>query len=223
MKRYITAVLVSAGLALGTISVFAADPADATQNLPSQNQPGRAYDRAALPNPAGGYATEPAGSETAATINATADNPATFVPKAFEADQAEVRMGQVAQEKASSEQVKMLAQHMIQDHQAHADKVQQLAQQKNIQVSSQLSPECQKKLDTLAALNDASFDKRYVHDMIRDHRKAIALYTEAAANNTDPDVKALAQSTLPTLHEHLQMAERDATAINEPAGAALQK
>jgi len=58
--------------------------------------------------------------------------------------------------------------------------------------------------------------------MVRDHKKVIALYEQAAANNTDSDVKALAQSTLPTLREHLQMAERDATTINEPAGASLQ-
>jgi putative membrane protein len=224
MKRYIAAVVASAGLVWGTISVFAADPNDANQNPPVQNQPGRAYDRAALPNPAGGYATdEPAGvGETAASVRATAENPTAFVKKAFEADQAEIRLGQLAQEKSSNDQVKTLAQHMIEDHQAHADKVQQLAQQKNIQVSNQLGTECQKKVDALSALTGASFDKHYIHDMVRDHKKNIALYDQAAAYNTDPDVKALAQSTLPTLKEHLRMAQRDATTINEPAGADLQ-
>jgi len=283
MKKYITAVLASAAVALGSLSVGAqsdttqptdqtgraidraqvpsssatpdtsgaqtlpdqsgraidrsqvpssdttgtADPnatPSTTQNLPSQQLPGRALDRAQLPNPAGGYALdEPAGSETAATINATASNPAQFVPKAYEADESEIRMSQLAQEKSSSDRVKMLAQRLVQDHQAHAEKVQQLAQQKNIQVSNQLSPDCQKKLDTLSALNGPSFDKHYVRDMVRDHRKAIELYSAAAQNDTDPDVKAFAQSTLPTLREHLQMAERDATTIDEPAGAAMTK
>jgi putative membrane protein len=195
-----------------------------TQNLPDPQLPGRALDRAALPNPAGGYATdEPAGANTSAMINSTASNPAKFLPKAYEADQSEIRTSQLAQEKSSNDQVKALAQMIIQDHQAHAAKVQQLAQQKNIQVSDQLSSDCQKKIDKLSALNGPSFDRHYVHDMVRDHRDAIQLYSAAAQNNTDPDVKALAQNTLPTLREHLQMAERGATTVNEPAGAAMNK
>jgi putative membrane protein len=227
MKRYIIAVLASAGLVLGTISVFAADPNDASQNqnMPIQDQPGRAYDRAALGNPASGnLINEPAGAEPgAASVRMTAENPATFVPKAYESDEAEIRLSQLAQEKSSSDQVKMLAQRLAQDHQAHANKVQQLAQEKNIPVSNQLSAECQKSVDALSALNGASFDKHFIHDMIRDHKKAIALYNQAAEHDTDPDVKALAESTLPTLREHLQMAEHDAVIINEPAGASLSK
>jgi len=266
MKKYITSVMASAALALGTISV-PGDPTDSsqnqtppsqdqpgraidrsqmssstdpsmpqgqdvntTQNMPVQDQPGRAYDRAALPNmtpannPAGGYALdEPAGSDLGASaMTAKAENPATFVPWAFEADQGEIRLSQLAQEKSSSDQVKALAQRLVTDHQAHADKVQQLAQQKNIPIPSQLSAQGQRKLDVLNALNGPSFDKHYLHDMVRDHKKAIAFYTQAAQNNTDPDVKALAQNTLPILREHLQMVEHGATTINEPAGASVQ-
>jgi len=239
MKKYITAVVVSAGLALGTLPAVAQQDTtqnqnqkvNTTQNMPSQTLPGRAYDRAALPgetppnNPASGYAAnEPAGGGlTMESLRATADNPSTFVPKAYEADQAEIRMGQLAQEKSSSEQVKSFANRIVQDHQAHLQKVQQLAHQKNIQVSDQLAPHDQKQYDRLSAMNGASFDRAFVQDMVRDHKHAIALYSEAAQNDTDSDVKALAQNTLPTLREHLQMAENDSTTINEPAGAGMQK
>jgi putative membrane protein len=285
MKKYIIAVLASAGLVLGTNAVLMADPSDpnttdqtgraidrsqvpssstnaytpnstdntpsvdqrgraadrnqvpssdttgaayqqpsTTQNLPDQSLPGRALDRAIVAgqNPATGF-PEVAGSESSAATMGLASNPSKFVIKAYAADQEEIRMSQIAQEKSSSDQVKSLAQTIVQDHQAHAAKVQQLAQQKGIAVSDQLSPECQKSLDAMSAMSGPAFDRHYLHDMVRDHKKAIALYDQAAANNSDPDVRALAQSTLPTLKEHLQMAQRDATIINEPAGANRDK
>ncbi len=226
MKRYITAVLASAGLILGTQSIFALGPDDSSQNPPIQDQPGRAYDRARLPNAASGNAVdEVAGSDTEtgeehASLKSKAESPSGFIQKVSEDNQAEIRLAQLAQEKSSNTQVKALAQRLAQDHQANADKLTQLAQQKNIQISNQVSPKCQKKIDQLSALDGKAFDKRYVRDMIRDHKKDIAFFQLAASNNSDADVKSFAQSTLPTLHEHLQMAQQDAAGINEPAGAA---
>ncbi|HWD19915.1 MAG TPA: DUF4142 domain-containing protein [Verrucomicrobiae bacterium] len=226
MKKYITAALASAGLVLGTATAFAFDPnaTDQNQVVPAQDQPGRALDRARLPNAANGYAVdEPAGAdnETAeehASLKSKAESPSGFIQKVSEDNQAEIRLAQLAQEKSSNPQVKSLAQRLAQDHQANADKLSQLAQQKNVQVSNQLSEKCQKKIDSLSALNGAAFDKHYVRDMIKDHKKDIAFFEQAANNNSDPDVKAFAQSTLPTLKEHLQMAEQDKT-MREPAGA----
>jgi len=233
MKQYVTAVLASAGLMLGGLSLYAG-PDDTMQSqstqLPVQTAPGRQYDRDRLPNAAtGNTIDEAAGADEqteaaeASGMKAKAADPAAFVREAAEGDQAEIRLGELAQEKSSNAGVKSLAQHLVQDHQAHFAKVQQLAQQKNIQVSNDLSLKCQKKVDALSALNGEKFDKRYVHDMIRDHKKNIAFYQQAAANNSDPDVKTLAQSTLPTLQEHLQMAERDVHGINEPAGASTSQ
>ena len=56
-------------------------------------------------------------------------------------------------------------------------------------------------------LNGAAFDQRYVQDMIAGHTKAIAIYKQEAANAQDPEVKAYAEETLPTLQKHLDDAK----------------
>jgi putative membrane protein len=43
--------------------------------------------------------------------------------------------------------------------------------------------------------------------MLSDHRKDVSEFEKQSTKGTDPDLKAFATKTLPTLREHLQMAE----------------
>src|SRR5204863_477691 len=42
---------------------------------------------------------------------------------------------------------------------------------------------------------------------VKDHRAAVDLFTEEAANGSDPDLKAFAAKTLPTIKHHYDMAQ----------------
>jgi putative membrane protein len=53
--------------------------------------------------------------------------------------------------------------------------------------------------------------------MVADHQEAVALFTAEAADKTDPDLAAFAQKTLPTLQQHMSMANSLASA--HPAAA----
>ncbi len=44
--------------------------------------------------------------------------------------------------------------------------------------------------------------------MVADHQKAVALFTKESTNGKDPELKAFATKTLPTLKEHLEMAKK---------------
>lgn len=225
-----TTALVSAGLVLGP-SIFAQTQTDqqpsTTQDMPSQTQPGRQYQRARLPNPATGNAVEDSAAAQDQSANAgsndamvrKADNPETFIKKAAGADQFEIRASQLAQQKTSNQQIKAMADRISSDHQSNYDQLSQIAQQKNVTLADKLPAKLQSQLDQLSTLNGGAFDQKYDHIMIHDHKEDIALFQRAAGYNTDPAVKAFAQSTLPTLQHHLQMAESCATSINEAAGA----
>jgi putative membrane protein len=56
-------------------------------------------------------------------------------------------------------------------------------------------------------LKGAAFDRRYAHEMVLGHTKAIAEYKRAAENAQNADIKAYATQTLPTLEKHLQAAK----------------
>ena len=60
----------------------------------------------------------------------------------------------------------------------------------------------------LSAGDGSSFDRRYASTLgVSAHQDTIRLFEKAAAESSDPDVKAYAQHMLPTLVHHLEMAQ----------------
>ncbi len=59
-------------------------------------------------------------------------------------------------------------------------------------------------IDKLKLLSGATFDKSYVKGMVEDHEKDIAAFRREAQDGKDPDAKAFAAKTLPTLEGHLK-------------------
>ncbi len=55
----------------------------------------------------------------------------------------------------------------------------------------------------MAKKSGKAFDKAYVNQMVDDHKKAVKLFEDASQNCKDPDLKAFAAKTLPTLKMHL--------------------
>ena len=131
---------------------------------------------------------------------------ATFVKNAGQGGQAEVALAKIAQEKASNAKVKAYAQMLQTDHEKANTELMSLAEQKSVTVPSGMSAKQNSTKSQLEKLSGAAFDRAYINDMVMDHRTDIADF-EKAASRSDPDVKAFAAKTLPTLREHLKQAE----------------
>jgi putative membrane protein len=58
---------------------------------------------------------------------------------------------------------------------------------------------------SLQNLTGQAFDVQYMRMMLQDHQKAIELFT-SASQSTDPEVRAFASKTLPTLRMHFNHA-----------------
>ncbi|MGH9410647.1 MAG: DUF4142 domain-containing protein, partial [Vicinamibacterales bacterium] len=65
----------------------------------------------------------------------------------------------------------------------------------------------------LSKLSGESYDKAYMRDMVKDHEHDVAAFKKEADSGKDPDIKAFAAKTLPTLEEHLKLAKEDATKV----------
>ena len=59
-------------------------------------------------------------------------------------------------------------------------------------------------MNKLAGLSGSAFDREYVNMMVKDHEKDVKEFEKASMKAKDPDVRAWAAKTLPTLREHLQ-------------------
>jgi putative membrane protein len=56
-------------------------------------------------------------------------------------------------------------------------------------------------------LSGAAFDRAYMADMVADHVADVAEFQRASKTAKDPDLKAWAAKTLPTLQDHLKSAK----------------
>ena len=144
---------------------------------------------------------------------AKAGSDTTFVKKAAEGGLAEVQLGDLAKQKASSDQVKQFADRMVTDHGKANDELKTLAQSKNISLPSSLSAKDQALKDRLSKLSGEQFDRVYMHAMVKDHTKDVNEFRRESQGAKDPDVKAFAAKTLPTLEDHLKLAQQDSKAV----------
>jgi putative membrane protein len=136
-----------------------------------------------------------------------------FATKAAEGGLAEVKLGQLAAEKASSDDVKKFGQMMVDDHSKANDQLKEVAQKKNITMPQTLNAHDQATYDRLSKLSGGEFDRAYMKDMVSDHQKDVKEFKRAASSVADADLKQFASSTLPTLQKHLQDARHVAAQV----------
>jgi putative membrane protein len=134
-----------------------------------------------------------------------------FAMKAAQGGMAEVKLGQLAVDKASNPDVKAFGQRMIDDHTKANDQLKSIASNQNMTLPTDLNAKDQAEYDKLSKLSGAEFDKAYMRNMVKDHEMDIKEFQKEANSGKDPQLKSFASSTLPILQTHLQMA-RDAEA-----------
>ena len=131
-----------------------------------------------------------------------------FVMTAAASDMAEIQAAHLAQTKAHSPRVKAFAAKMISDHTASSQKLMALAQSKGVTVTPTLTDMQQQTEAKLEAAKPRAFDHEYIHSQVVGHTDAVAAYQAEIANGQDADLKAFAQTTLPTIQQHLTLAKR---------------
>jgi putative membrane protein len=131
-----------------------------------------------------------------------------FAQKAAEGGLMEVQFGQLAQQQAKDEQVVQFGQRMVQDHGQANEKLISIAEQKALQLPRELPGDMQQKYDEMQQLSGAEFDQAYMDEMVEDHEKDIKLFEQQAEGGKDPDLRAFAEETLPTLRAHLELAKQ---------------
>jgi len=130
-----------------------------------------------------------------------------FAEKAAAGGAAEVEGGKVAEQRAANDKVKQFGARMVQDHGKANDELKQIASGKGLQLPSAPEAHEQQEMAKMQKLSGAEFDRAYMDHMVKDHKKDIAEFKKQASSGKDPEIKAFAAKTLPTLQEHLKMAE----------------
>lgn len=133
-------------------------------------------------------------------------NTQAFVTEAAQAGHAEVELGLLAQKNGRAPEVKSHGQQMVADHGKANAELATLAKSKGLAIPAGPSPQQKVVAMAMEERTGAEFDAAYIEQMVNDHEKAVALFT-AATQSQDPQIRAFAQKTLPTLQRHKQMTD----------------
>ncbi len=137
------------------------------------------------------------------------------VQKIHAANQAEIHMGQMGEQQASSSEVKDFAQKLQKDHQKLDDQLTQTAQAAGIQLEGKAAQSEQKSADKemkkLEGKTGQDFDKAFVSMMVKDHKKDIKDTRNAAKQarkDNQTELAALLDRAATGMQSHLSMAQQ---------------
>ncbi|MGF7078792.1 DUF4142 domain-containing protein [Mucilaginibacter sp. UYCu711] len=129
---------------------------------------------------------------------------AKFAVDAANGGMTEIELSKLALERATNAKVKEFANMMVMDHSKAGDELKGIATTKNITLPAEVNEDSKKAIADLSAKKaGADFDKAYVDKMVSDHKSTVDLFEDASKNVKDPDLKAFADKTLPTIKGHL--------------------
>jgi putative membrane protein len=141
-----------------------------------------------------------------------------FVRDAAESSLAEIAMGQLGVQKATSPDVKSFAQKMIDDHTQANSQLAPIASQKGVTLPTQPSTLHRAAADRISKLSGAEFDRAFMDQMVMDHQKVVTEFQHVSKGGRDADVKSFASTMLPNLQDHLRMAQTLDTQVGGKKG-----
>jgi putative membrane protein len=131
-----------------------------------------------------------------------------FMVETTEEGIAQVELGMIAKQKASSNVVKEYARRMVVEHTEANNRLETLAQRKGVTLPTAIGEKNQELKQKLSELSGAEFDEEYMEEVgVKSHEEQVKLFSRQVERGLDPDVNNFAATTLPVLQKQLQHAQ----------------
>lgn len=174
--------------------------------------------------PAGDPAAVGTAGEADANRNNIANRHKDWVEDRLLGGMTEVKLGELASQRAQSADVKAFGRMMVQDHTKAGDELKQIAPRHNITVPMDLDDDHREKVERLSQLKGTEFDREYIDQMVDDHEatvKALEDRLDKEGDDDNPrytpkqtddaverDLNQWAAKTIPTVRKHLDRARQ---------------
>ncbi len=121
----------------------------------------------------------------------------------------EIQSSKAALNSTSNPHIKSFAEKMIADHNKTTAELKGILASADVNATlpTAVSSSQQSMLGKLHGLHGTDFDNQYQSDQVSGHKDAVSLFKRYSDGGENPKLKAWAASTLPTLEQHLQMAQ----------------
>jgi putative membrane protein len=115
----------------------------------------------------------------------------------------EVRAGEIAAEKGSTQDIKDQGSTESHDHKLVGEKLNAIVSANGIQIDSKLSADFQKEISALKKLSGLEFDQAYLKDMEAIHAADGAAFAKEAKGGTNPALRDFAAETHRIVERHI--------------------
>lgn len=117
------------------------------------------------------------------------DNDKKFLAMAAQSDVNEIKLSELAEQKASNPAVKKFAMHMVTEHKAMTASMKPFAKSWGLTPPMDVDADHKDEWNKLNGLSGADFDKEYMAAMVKDHTKALDAFTTEAKDTKDVPFK----------------------------------
>jgi putative membrane protein len=165
-----------------------------------------------------GLAASPAAAQQPASLASDS----TFIQSASSVGLLQVKLGKLAEKKASTPAVVEFGKRMVQDYEKVNQELASAAKQAAFPAPV-LMREHQQTFDRFSRMGGSSFEKKYMEEMVRQHRDEAELYQRESEEGRVQSLKQLASKMLPDLQQRLSLATETAGSIGAQVTASAAK
>jgi putative membrane protein len=144
-----------------------------------------------------------------------------FIREATSGDLLEIRLGKLAESKASNSAVRQFGQRMVTDHTTMENQWAQLVARSGLPLRASLDPMQEQEASQLERLSGAELDRAYMTAMIQDHESAVNAFRTLGLSAQSADVRQLAANDLATIQQHLGLARQIGSQVGATTNVAV--
>ena len=133
----------------------------------------------------------------------------------------EVRLGQMAQQKASNAAVKQFGQQMVTDHTNLENQLTGLVSKNGTNFQPAMSKENEAEVSRLEKLSGAQFDQQYMTSMIQHHQQDISTLQSQSQSAKSGEARQMIAASMPVLQQHLTLATQVGGQVGANGGVAV--
>jgi putative membrane protein len=167
--------------------------------------------------PQGAFAAGGPTTVVAQAPAALSDADRAFMTEATQTGAADVRLSELAVNRAKSSRVQDFARTVVRERSAANDALAQLALAKGVQVAAEPTAEQQHVMDQLDELAGSEFDVEYMARQVSSYENAVILHRAQLEQTGDADLRGYIESSLAVLEEHLEAARQLAEQVRASA------
>jgi putative membrane protein len=130
-----------------------------------------------------------------------------FISSAEQGNVAEIEGAKIVEQKSTDPAIKDFANRMTTDHTLASQELMALAKSTGVTLPAESVAVKTNQKNDWQNLSGAKFDEAYLRDQLQDHKQAISVFENEIEHGQNEAVKDYAEKTLPTLQDHIRIAE----------------